>query len=310
MKKLALVLGGGSSKGYAHIGVLKALEKNGIKPDIIVGTSMGALVGGFYCAGISVERLEDLAEKFNSLGPFSLYSALFKDNLLNVDKVKRLINKELKDKTHDECDIKFVSVSTELNLGKEYHFDSGLLRESVLASISIPGVFPRFKKGENVFVDGGLLNNLPEDVAKEYMPDAVIISVDVIGDYSKQIEKQRMKTVETIMNATTLMTQTIMNSKPKLADLRIEISQPNVSQMDFSKKSAQRAIHKGASVTRQYIAKIKQLLRIKDDQPKKAEKPKTVNSVIAKDSEQIKSEHIKSKGTNGKETKDIKETNE
>lgn len=268
MKKFALVLGGGSSKGYAHIGVLKVLEKNGIKPDIIVGTSMGALVGGFYCSGISIDKLEDLAQKVNSLGPFSLYSALFKDNLLNVDKVKRLINRELKDKTHDDCDIKFVSVSTELNLGIEEHFDSGLLKESVLASISIPGVFPRFKKGNNVYVDGGLLNNLPEDVAKKYMPDAVIISVDVIGEYAKQVERQKMKTVETIMNASTLMTQTIANSKPKMADLRIVISQPNVSQLDFSKKTANKSINKGASITRKYLPDIKQLLGIEDTEKK------------------------------------------
>ena len=68
MKKFALVLGGGSSKGYAHIGVLKVLEKNGIKPDIIVGTSMGALVGGFYSSGIPIDKLEDLAQKFNRQG--------------------------------------------------------------------------------------------------------------------------------------------------------------------------------------------------------------------------------------------------
>ena len=288
MKKFALVLGGGSSKGYAHIGVLKVLEKNGIKPDIIVGTSMGALIGGFYSSGIPIDKLEDLAQKFNSLGPFSLYSALFKDNLLNVDKVKRLINKELKDKTHEECDIKFVSVSTELNLGIEKYFDSGLLRESVLASISIPGVFPRFKIGNNVYVDGGLLNNLPEDVAKKYMPDAIIISVDVIGEYSKQIERQRMKTIETIMNASTLMTQTIANSKPKVADLRIVISQPNVSQLDFSKKAAQRAIHKGASITRQYISQIKQLLDIEDAKVKKSKKNNIAKDIEFKDIKKLK----------------------
>lgn len=275
MKKLALVLGGGSSKGYAHIGVLKVLEKNGIRPDIIVGTSMGALVGGFYSAGFSIEQLENMAFKFNNLGPFSLYSTLFKDNVLNVDKVKRLLDRELKDKTHEDCKIKFVSVATELNLGEEHYFDSGLVKDSILASISIPGVFPRFKVGEHIYVDGGLLNNLPEDVAKKYMPDAVILSVDVIGEYSKQVEKLRMKTIETIMNASTLMTQTIANSKPKLADLRITITQPHVSQLDFSKKAAQKAINKGVSITRKYLSEIKKLLEIENDTSIKVKSKRT-----------------------------------
>lgn len=274
MKKLALVLGGGSSKGYAHIGVLKVLEKNGIKPDIIVGTSMGALVGGLYSTGISIDKLEEMAMKFNSLGPFSLYSTLFKDNLLNVDKVKRLIEREAKDITHEDCPIKFVSVSTELNLGKEKYFDTGLIKDSIIASISIPGVFPRFKLGNNVYVDGGLLNNLPEDVAKKYMPDAVILSIDVIGEYSKQVEKLRMKTIETIINASTLMTQTIANKKPQLADLRISISQPHVSQLDFSKNTVQKAINKGANVTRKYISEIKRLLEISDIENKKSKSVK------------------------------------
>ena len=82
MKKLALVLGGGASKGYAHIGVIKVLEKNGLKPDLIVGTSMGALVGALYAIGKDVPYMERLVSNFNSIGNFSLLSTLFKGNVL------------------------------------------------------------------------------------------------------------------------------------------------------------------------------------------------------------------------------------
>ena len=91
MKKLALVLGGGSAKGYAHIGVIKQLEKQGLKPDLIVGTSMGALVGGMYAAGKKIEEIEQMALKFTSMGSFSLISTLFKDNILNIDKIKKIL---------------------------------------------------------------------------------------------------------------------------------------------------------------------------------------------------------------------------
>ena len=77
MKKFALVLGGGAAKGYAHIGILKLLERHGLKPDLIVGTSMGALVGGLYASGIPVDELEQEAYKFNGLGNLSLISTLF-----------------------------------------------------------------------------------------------------------------------------------------------------------------------------------------------------------------------------------------
>ena len=75
MRKLALVLGGGASKGFAHIGILKVLEKNGIIPDLIVGTSMGALVGGVYSVGVSIEKIEEMAKKFNKIGNFSRQTA-------------------------------------------------------------------------------------------------------------------------------------------------------------------------------------------------------------------------------------------
>ena len=118
MKKLALVLGGGAAKGYAHIGVLKVLEKNGIKPDLIVGTSMGALVGGMYALGKTTEELEKMASKFNSIGGFSLYGTLFKGNVLNIAKVKKIFNENFKDTKQEETQIKFVAIATDLKKGE------------------------------------------------------------------------------------------------------------------------------------------------------------------------------------------------
>ena len=263
MKKIALVLGGGAAKGYAHIGVLKVLEKNGIVPDLIVGTSMGALVGGMYAAGKTVQELESLAAGFSSLGSFSLISTFFKDNLLNINKVKNLLNRELKNTTHQDCRIKFVSVATEIEKGEEYHFDSGFVKDSILASISIPSVFPKVKINGGVYCDGGLMNNLPEDVARKLMPDAVIISVDVIGEYSKQVEMCKLKVLETILNATTLMTSNVVKNKPQYSDIRLIMTMPNVSQLDFSSETAIKTIKKGELFTKKHINEINALLEDK-----------------------------------------------
>lgn len=296
MKEFALVLGGGSTKGFAHIGILKVLEKYNLKPSLIVGTSMGALVGGLYCAGVSVKDMEDMAQKFNNIGTFSLYSTLFKGNLLNITKVHKILDKLLKDKTHESCDIKFVSVATVLNKGVEEHLDSGYIKDSIMASISIPAVFPRFKIGDKHYVDGGLLNNLPEDVVKEYLPNAKIISVDPIGDYSKQVEKLKLKTAETILNASTLMTQTIAQKKPKYADIRIVISQPTVSQMDFSAKTTKKAIANGENAIKKVIDDIKTLLGVKDE-PKGLNYSLTSQKATTKEPNKIKKNNYNSKLT-------------
>ena len=265
MKKLALVLGGGSAKGYAHIGVIKILEKYGIKPDLIVGTSMGALVGGMYAVGKTTEYMEKLVAKFTSIGNFSLISTLFKGNVLNINKVKKILNTEFGETKQEGTNIKFVCVATDMRTGKPKNFDVGLMKNNVLASISIPGIFPSIKIDDGVYCDGGLVNNLAEDVAREIMPDAVVVSVDVIGDYSKQVEHLKFKTMENLLNAITIMTQNVVKNKPKLADVRIVLSLPSVSMMNFSSELAKKTIHKGEIVAKKHIKEIKELLGVTNE---------------------------------------------
>ena len=265
MKKLALVLGGGAAKGYAHIGLLKALEKNGLKPDLIVGTSMGALVGGMYAIGKTTKELEEMASKFNSIGGFSLYSTLFKGNVLNVDKVKKIFKENFKEIKQEDTKIKFIAVATDMSTGTAKLFDSGLIKDNVMASISIPGVFPSIKIDNKFYCDGGLVNNLAEDVARDVMPDAVVVSLDVIGDYSKQVEKLKIKTLENLINATTIMTQNIIKNKPVVADVRMVLSLPQVSLLNFSSELAVKTIRKGELIANKNIVKIKELLGVTNE---------------------------------------------
>ncbi len=269
MKKLALVLGGGSAKGYAHIGVLKVLEKNGLKPDLIVGTSMGALVGALFAVGKDVKYLEKLVKKFNGIGNFSLISTLFKGNVLNVKKVKKILNTEFENTLQEDTQIPFVCVATDMRQGTPKIFTEGLIKENVLASISIPGIFPSVKMGEDVYCDGGLVNNLPEDIAREYLPDAVLVSVDVIGDYSKQVETLRFKTLENLLNATTIMTQNVVKNKPILANVRMVMSLPQVSLLNFSSELGMKTIKKGETMANAHIDKIKKLLGVTNENIKR-----------------------------------------
>lgn len=265
MKKLALVLGGGAAKGYAHIGVLRVLEKHGIKPDLIVGTSMGALVGGMYAIGKDTAYMEKLVSKFNSIGNFSLISTLFKGNILNIKKVKKILDTEFDSIKQEETPIKFVCVATDMQTGMPKNFDKGLLKDNIQASISIPGIFPSMNIDGHVYCDGGLVNNLAEDVAREYLEDSVLISVDVIGEYSKQVEHLRFKTVENLINAITIMTQNVVKNKPTFADVRMVLSLPSVSMLNFSSELAAKTIKKGEQIANRNIKKIKELLGVTDE---------------------------------------------
>lgn len=266
MKKLAVVLGGGSCKGYAHLGFLKVLEKHGLKPDLIVGTSMGALVGGMYASGKTIDDLISLSDKIHSLGHFDIFSTLFKDNLLNIKKIRKLILDELDGRTFEDCSIPFVAVATELYTGQERHFSSGSLADGVISSISIPGIFPRMQVDDMYYCDGGLLNNLPEDVARDFMPDAVIVSLDVVGEYPKQVEHIKMKSLEVLVNAISLMTTKIVNIKPQYSDVRLVLTMPDVSLIDFSSDTVQNAIRHGEEQTEKYIDEIIKLLKGKTNE--------------------------------------------
>ena len=265
MKKLALVLGGGAAKGYAHIGVIKVLEQHGLKPDLIVGTSMGALVGGMYALGKDVAYMQKLVSNFNSIGNFSLISTLFKGNVLNINKVKKIFDKEFGTIQQDDTEIKFVCVATDMRTGNPMNFESGSLKDNIMASISIPGIFPSSKINNRVYCDGGLVNNLAEDVAREIMPDAVIVSVDVIGEYSKQVEHIKLKTLENLINSITIMTQNVVKNKPVIADLRMEFSLPHVSMLNFSSELGMKTIKKGELVAKKHIKEIKELLGVTNE---------------------------------------------
>ena len=236
-------------------------EDNKIKPSLIIGTSMGALVGGMYAAGKTPQEMTNMASNFNSIGNFSLTAALFRGNLLNITKTEKILKENLGTKTFDSLNTKFVAVATNMQTGKQHLFDSGLVIDGVMASIAIPGMFPFVEVDGVKYCDGGVVNNLAEDVAKVLMPDAVIVSVDVLGNYADQIETLKLKTMENFVNTLTIMMTNQIASRPQCADVRISITQPETSQFDFTGKTAVETIKRGEEFALKYIKEIKKLLK-------------------------------------------------
>ncbi|GGG86089.1 hypothetical protein GCM10007415_19460 [Parapedobacter pyrenivorans] len=157
--KVGLVLSGGGLRGIGHLGAIKALEEHGYRPSIISGCSMGAIIGAFYAAGYTVEGMLRIIGE-NDLFPttsFRLRTSGFVDNRF----LARLIHKHIPENTFEALKIPLHVSATNFRAGKVEYFHSGTLDDALLASSSVPLMFPPIKRGESVYYDGGILDNLP-----------------------------------------------------------------------------------------------------------------------------------------------------
>lgn len=174
--KVGLALGSGGAKGLSHIGILKVLEENGIKPDLITGASMGAVVGSAYALGTSIEELEKKAYKFFAVN--SIFSPnnfhYFHESLIRQEDIRKAFYEFVGDYTFADCKIPFMALGLDLEEGKEVRMTKGRLIEAIEAASAIPGIFPPVFVDGKYMVDGALLNPTPVDYLREKNMDIVI----------------------------------------------------------------------------------------------------------------------------------------
>lgn len=255
-KKIALVLGGGGALGCAHIGVIKALEKHNIPIDIIVGTSMGGVVGAAYVSGLSVKEMTDFATKFRTINFVDMnFDA---SGLFSGKGVMSIINKFLPDINIESLNKEFACVASDLLEAKEYVFKSGSIREAVRATLSLPGIFVPVKKDNKVLVDGGLLNNLPEDVAMEMGAD-IIISSDVLANF--KLSKAPKNAIESLVWGINIATKEVQKLKSYHADIVIRPDTTGIGQLNFTKKKTELAIKRGEEETERRIKEIQKIIK-------------------------------------------------
>lgn len=158
---IGLALGSGAAKGWAHIGFMKALDEAGIKPDIISGTSMGAVVGGCWAAG-KLAELEEFARSLTQRRVFALLDvSLSGSGLINGSRLANLLMKNLSDVNIEDLDTPFCCMATELENGNEIWLSKGSLSQSLQASYALPGIFKPVKIANRWLVDGALVNPVP-----------------------------------------------------------------------------------------------------------------------------------------------------
>ncbi|WP_151715083.1 patatin-like phospholipase family protein [Acinetobacter sp. TUM15071] len=175
---IALVLGSGGARGYAHIGVIEVLEQQGIRPDFIVGTSAGSIVGSIYASGKSPAELRDIALKLKANDVREVNVSL--KGFFDGKKVEDYINQQVHNMPLERMKIPMYVVATELKDGTRTVFNYGNTGQAVRASASIPSMFVPTKIHDVEYVDGGLVSPVPVQVARELGAD-VVIAVDILA---------------------------------------------------------------------------------------------------------------------------------
>ena len=174
--KLGLALGSGASRGWSHIGVIKALLREGIEPDVICGTSVGAIIGGSYVAG-NLEKLEQWVLSSTRTDVLRFFDInLSQSGFVDTERLSWFLHNYVaaEDQRIEDMPKKYAAVSTNLDTGREVWFTEGPLADAVRASMALPGLFPAIRHDERWLVDGGLVNPVPVSVCRALGADVVI----------------------------------------------------------------------------------------------------------------------------------------
>lgn len=177
---VGLALGGGSARGWAHIGVIEALEESGVRPDLVCGTSVGALVGAAYAAG-ELERFAEWVRAMRVKDVVTLMDVGLTGGVIKGDRLMEYVRATFVDRPIEELPMPFAAVATALHSGAEVWLRSGSTVDAVRASIALPGLFAPARRDGAMLVDGGLVNPVPVSLARAMGAD-LVIAVDLSSD--------------------------------------------------------------------------------------------------------------------------------
>lgn len=277
--KIALVLGGGGAKGFAHVGVIKVLEENGIKPTLVVGTSVGSVVGSLYASGYTAAQLEQLAltTTDSELTDFVLSNQGFIEGI----KLKNFINAKVGGRAIEDFPIRFAAVAAEKQTLKKAVFTTGNAGLAVQASSSVPNIFiaPRIpEKVGKKYIDGGVVSLVPVNSARDLGAD-IVIAVDVTATNNNNSPStiNKIPTISSLSSFWSFLENSVVANSAQAgtnrqssvhhererADIVIIPNVTHISSIDTSQRSE--LIHAGSHATTAQIAAIKQLIKEKSN---------------------------------------------
>jgi NTE family protein len=250
MKRVGVALGAGGARGLAHIVVLQAFEELGIKPTIMAGTSIGAVIGAGFAAGLTTAEMKDAVEEIRTANSGRL--ARFYDNselkfalafldptiepggLIKGEKFIKFVQSKLKVKRFEDLEIPFAVIATHYWKREQVVLGKGNLLKAIQASYSMPGLFTPVKVGNDLYVDGGLVNPLPYDVIRPYCDITVAIDVSIRSAASGSTP---LHAQDVLFSAFQIMHNSIIREKLNQSkpDVHIKIDMRNVRALEFNK---------------------------------------------------------------------------
>jgi len=250
--KVALVLGAGAAKGFAHIGAIKVLESQNIPIHMVVGTSAGSFVGSLYAYGFNAFQLQGFAL---ALEKDDVVDLTLPDNgFIKGEKLENYVNKALRDTPIEKLRIPFYAVTTNIETGEQVVFGQGNTGKAVRASCSVPGIFQPPKFGNKTYVDGGVVDPLAVDVARQYGAD-IVIAVDISGGIRGVVPQT---TMDTILKSIDIMYNRIASSQLGRADVVIVPKVGHIAGSDLSRRHE--AILEGEKAAMAVMPALKQKL--------------------------------------------------
>jgi NTE family protein len=227
-KKIGLALGSGSARGWAHIGVIKALNEAGINVDFVSGTSVGAVVGAVYASG-AIHSFEEVVLQLDWKRVVSFLDVVFpKSGLIDGNKIADFVRIHVGNNDFADLSLPFRAVSTDLTTGTEVVIQEGDIIEAVRASISIPGIFTPLRKEGKTLVDGGLVNPVPVSVVREMGAD-LVIGVDLNHDTILKKGVNRILSLDSIAGDSDKQDGRILGKKNKI----LEALNKKIRTLDF-----------------------------------------------------------------------------
>jgi NTE family protein len=253
MKRIGVALGAGGARGLAHIVVLQAFEELGIRPSIMAGTSIGAVIGAGFAAGLTTAEMKNAVEEIRKANSGRL--ARFYDNsdlkfaltfldptierggLIKGEKFIKFVQSKLKVKRFEDLEIPFAVVATRYWKRDQVVLGRGNLLKAIQASYSLPGLFTPVKVGNDLYVDGGLVNPLPYDILRPYCDLTVAVDVSVRSVHDRTV---RLHAQEILFSAFQIMQNSIVREKLEQSkpDIHIRIDMKNVRSLEFNKSES------------------------------------------------------------------------
>lgn len=264
--KIGLVLGGGAARGIAHVGALLVMEEQGIYPDIITGTSVGALVGGLYAAGVSARRLEALVADVSwfDLVSLKLPTPNLRDlakslplGLLDIDKMIPWIDSLIGEGILiEQLNTPFAAISTDLVTGEVVAMNRGLLAPAIRASCAVPGIFTPYRRNGRLLGDGVVANNLPVSVARELGADYVI-AIDLLppADFAPAQRQSEPRNMAELAMSSLFMLARATQFEQQYADVVVAPAVAHINLADLF--SANELLAAGRSAMEEWTPKIK-----------------------------------------------------